>query len=155
MRRHQIAADEDGARHGGAAEKLPARGHAALPGCHYSRRPGRLVAVRDGLPRRFSSYHRGTRGGEARYLSSETRGGTATWEDHARPPARWTELDGPPVTREPVPGFGIKLISRVIGYDLQGSAATRFEPGGLRCRLTFRIAAAPELEAADAAPLTA
>lgn len=66
---------------------------------------------------------------------------------------RWTELDGPPVTREPVPGFGNKLITRVIGYDLQGSAAMRFEPDGLRCRLTFRIA--PGREAASAAPLRA
>jgi len=68
---------------------------------------------------------------------------------------RWTERDGPPVTREPIPGFGNKLISRVIGYDLQGSAAMRFEPDGLRCRLTFRIAKAAEFEAASAAPLTA
>jgi two-component sensor histidine kinase len=59
------------------------------------------------------------------------------------------------VAREPVPGFGNKLISRVIGYDLQGSAAMRFEPDGLRCRLTFRIAKTAEIEAANAAPLTA
>src|SRR5262249_45980740 len=68
---------------------------------------------------------------------------------------RWTELGGPPVTREPVPGFGNKLISRVIGYDMRGSAAMRFEPDGLRCRLTFRVADAAEFEAANAAPLTA
>ncbi len=63
---------------------------------------------------------------------------------------RWTEIDGPAVTREPVPGFGNKLICRVIGYDLQGSAAMRFEPDGLRCRLTFRIASADEVETASA-----
>lgn len=51
----------------------------------------------------------------------------------------WIETDGPPVAPDPVPGFGNKLISRVIGYDLQGSAAMGFEPEGLRCRLTFRI----------------
>jgi len=65
---------------------------------------------------------------------------------------RWTEVGGPPVTQEPVPGFGNKLISRVIGYDLQGSSAMRFEPDGLRCRLTFRIStAAGQSEAANAA----
>jgi two-component sensor histidine kinase/PAS domain-containing protein len=64
---------------------------------------------------------------------------------------RWTELGGPPVTREPIPGFGNKLISRVIGYDLQGSAAMRFEPDGLRCRLTFRIASVGEADTASAA----
>jgi PAS domain S-box-containing protein len=68
---------------------------------------------------------------------------------------RWTERDGPPVTREPVPGFGNKLISRVIGYDLQGKAVMRFEPQGLHCRLTFRLATAPDVEAAAATPLTA
>jgi two-component sensor histidine kinase len=67
---------------------------------------------------------------------------------------RWTERDGPAVAGDPVPGFGNKLISRVIGYDLQGSAAMRFEPDGLRCRLTFRIAPRPDLAAMSAAPPT-
>jgi two-component sensor histidine kinase len=51
----------------------------------------------------------------------------------------WTERGGPKVVAEPVPGFGNKLISRVIAYDLQGKATMRSEPDGLRCRLTFRI----------------
>jgi PAS domain S-box-containing protein len=61
---------------------------------------------------------------------------------------QWAEHDGPPVTREPVPGFGNKLISRVIAYDLQGKASMRFEPDGLRCRLTFRRAGAGDAEPA-------
>jgi PAS domain S-box-containing protein len=63
----------------------------------------------------------------------------------------WAEHGGPPVTREPKPGFGNKLISRVISYDLQGKAALRFEPDGLRCRLTFRRAGASEGAPAQAA----
>ena len=63
---------------------------------------------------------------------------------------RWAEHDGPPVTRQPTPGFGNKLISRVTSYDLRGSAAMRFEAEGLRCRLAFRISSASDAEAVDA-----
>jgi PAS domain S-box-containing protein len=62
---------------------------------------------------------------------------------------RWTERGGPPITQEPSPGFGNKLISRVVAYDLRGSAAMRFEPGGLRCRLTFRISSAGQVHDAS------
>jgi PAS domain S-box-containing protein len=65
----------------------------------------------------------------------------------------WTERGGPPVAREPVPGFGNKLITRVIAYDLQGNANLRFMPEGLHCRLTFRIASAPPAETAKAEAL--
>jgi two-component sensor histidine kinase len=60
----------------------------------------------------------------------------------------WTERGGPRVAGEPVPGFGNKLITRVISYDLQGNATMRFEPEGLRCRLTFRVPSAVEREPA-------
>jgi len=65
----------------------------------------------------------------------------------------WSEHDGPPLAGEPVPGFGNKLISRVMSYDLQGSAKMRYEPEGLVCRLTFRLphASATETQYADAA----
>ena len=64
----------------------------------------------------------------------------------------WTERDGPPLAGEPVPGFGNKLISRLMSYDLQGSAKMHYEPDGLVCRLTFRLphASAPEMTYADA-----
>jgi len=62
----------------------------------------------------------------------------------------WTERGGPPLAGEPKPGFGNKLISRVIAYDLQGSATMRFEPAGLSCRLTFRIPSGVHNEAAEA-----
>jgi two-component sensor histidine kinase len=64
----------------------------------------------------------------------------------------WIEMGGPPLKGEPVAGFGNKLISRVMSYDLQGSASIRFAPEGLRCRLMFRMPAADqnEEERADA-----
>jgi len=64
----------------------------------------------------------------------------------------WIEMGGPPLKGEPVAGFGNKLISRVMSYDLQGSASIRFAPEGLRCRLMFRMPAADqnEEETADA-----
>jgi len=65
----------------------------------------------------------------------------------------WSEHGGPQLTSEPVPGFGNKLISRVMSYDLQGSAKMRYAPEGLSCRLTFRLprAEAPEADHSDAA----
>jgi PAS domain S-box-containing protein len=51
----------------------------------------------------------------------------------------WSEHEGPALVGAPVPGFGSKLISRVMSYDLQGSAKMRYEPDGLVCRLTFRL----------------
>jgi PAS domain S-box-containing protein len=66
----------------------------------------------------------------------------------------WSEHEGPRLAGEPVSGFGSKLISRVMSYDLQGSAKMRYEPEGLICRLTFRLpdaSAAAETQYADAA----
>jgi PAS domain S-box-containing protein len=65
----------------------------------------------------------------------------------------WTEHEGPTLEREPVPGFGNKLIARVMSYDLQGSAKMRYEPEGLACRLAFRLPnlGGHETEHADAA----
>ena len=62
----------------------------------------------------------------------------------------WTELEGPSLAGEPAPGFGNKLISRVMSYDMQGSAKMRFEPEGLRCRLTFRLPGAAQGEQVNA-----
>jgi PAS domain S-box-containing protein len=65
----------------------------------------------------------------------------------------WSERDGPRLAGEPVPGFGNKLISRVMSYDLQGSAKMRYAPEGLICRLTFRLpnASAAETQYQEAA----
>jgi PAS domain S-box-containing protein len=64
----------------------------------------------------------------------------------------WSEHGGPALAGEPVPGFGNKLISRVMSYDLQGSARMRYEPEGFRCRLTFRL---PSEGAAEGEPAVA
>jgi two-component sensor histidine kinase len=58
----------------------------------------------------------------------------------------WAEHGGPALADDPVPGFGNKLISRVMSYDLQGSAKMRYEAEGLVCRLTFRL---PNVGAAE------
>jgi PAS domain S-box-containing protein len=63
----------------------------------------------------------------------------------------WDEHGGPQLTGEPVPGFGNKLISRVMSYDLQGSAKMRYAPEGLACRLAFRLPNAGGHEAEHAA----
>ncbi len=65
----------------------------------------------------------------------------------------WAERGGPPIAGEPVQGFGNKLITRVIAYDLQGDSTQRFTPEGLHCRLTFRIANAPPAERGKAETL--
>ena len=49
----------------------------------------------------------------------------------------WTERGGPPLTGDHRAGFGSKLISRVIAYDLHGQAELHFDAEGLRCVLSF------------------
>ncbi len=72
--------------------------------------------------------------------------------DDAMAELTWTEHGGPHLAGEPVPGFGNKLITRVMSYDLQGSAKMRYAPEGLNCRLTFRLpgTSVSEVERADA-----
>jgi two-component sensor histidine kinase len=51
----------------------------------------------------------------------------------------WIETNGPPVEREIKAGFGSKLISRVVSYDLVGTAGLDFDREGFRCTLTFPV----------------
>jgi two-component sensor histidine kinase len=51
----------------------------------------------------------------------------------------WIETGGPPVTNDIKPGFGSKLISRVVSYDLAGTADLEFARDGFRCTLTFPL----------------
>ena len=51
----------------------------------------------------------------------------------------WIETNGPPVKGEIKAGFGSKLISRVVSYDLVGTAGLDFDREGFRCTLTFPI----------------
>ena len=57
-----------------------------------------------------------------------------------------------PIEGEIKAGFGTKLISRVLSYDLVGTAGFDFDRGGFRCTLTFPI---PPLGANAIRPLSA
>lgn len=54
----------------------------------------------------------------------------------------WRERDGPPVTPPTRQGFGSRLVKRVLGGDLRGSAEVDYAPAGLQCRLAFPLAQA-------------
>jgi PAS domain S-box-containing protein len=64
----------------------------------------------------------------------------------------WTETNGPPVKGEIKAGFGSKLISRVVSYDLLGTADLDFDREGFRCALTFPV---PKLRTDALRPLSA
>jgi two-component sensor histidine kinase len=51
----------------------------------------------------------------------------------------WVESGGPPVRDEIRGGFGSKLISRVVSYDLAGAADLDFAREGFRCTLMFPL----------------
>ncbi len=51
----------------------------------------------------------------------------------------WIETNGPPIERKVSAGFGSRLISRVVSYDLIGTAALDFSREGFRCTLTFPV----------------
>ena len=64
----------------------------------------------------------------------------------------WIETNGPPVNSEIKAGFGSKLISRVVAYDLAGTADLDFAREGFRCTLTFPL---PRVAAEASRPLAA
>jgi len=51
----------------------------------------------------------------------------------------WVETGGPALEGEPKAGFGSKLITRVVSYDLSGTADLAFPRDGFRCTLTFPL----------------
>jgi PAS domain S-box-containing protein len=63
----------------------------------------------------------------------------AWWTDSGKVRFTWTETSGPPVVSDVKAGFGSKLISRVVSYDLAGAADLEFAPEGFRCTLTFPL----------------
>jgi len=52
----------------------------------------------------------------------------------------WVEHGGPPVTAPTRKGFGSRLIERSIRHDMHGEAIMTFDPDGLRCRISIRLA---------------
>ena len=78
----------------------------------------------------------------AKYGAFSTKAGrlALTWQlldNDTNVQLTWTERGGPPLVGDHHAGFGTKLISRVIAYDLHGQADLHFEPEGLRCTLAF------------------
>jgi two-component sensor histidine kinase len=61
----------------------------------------------------------------------------------------WIETNGPPVKGEIKAGFGSKLISRIVSYDLVGTAGLHFDRKGFRCTLTFPV---PQLQTDELRP---
>ena len=53
----------------------------------------------------------------------------------------WRESGGPPVEPPGHSGFGIDLIERSAGYELDGTAQVEFRPEGLRCEIVIPQAA--------------
>jgi PAS domain S-box-containing protein len=64
----------------------------------------------------------------------------------------WVETSGPPVAGEIRAGFGSKLISRVVSYDLAGTADLDFAHEGFRCTLIFPV---PKIAAEAPRPMPA
>ena len=56
---------------------------------------------------------------------------------------RWRETGGPPVTRPGQHGFGLRLISRSISYQLDGDVALDWKPDGLLCTVRIPLSAVP------------
>jgi len=48
---------------------------------------------------------------------------------------RWSERGGPRVEPPSDPGFGLSLVERSIGHELDGEARVDFDPGGVRCEI--------------------
>jgi two-component sensor histidine kinase len=51
----------------------------------------------------------------------------------------WQEHDGPAVKRAKSPGFGTKLIQRVVSHDLDGTTQFDFDPAGVRVSVKFPV----------------
>ena len=72
---------------------------------------------------------------------------TVDWTVDATGPARsvslrWVESGGPPVDPPARKGFGTALIERSMAYELDGAAQVDYRPDGVRCELSFPLAAA-------------
>ena len=97
----------------------------------------------------------------AKYGALSTRRGriNITWrlQDDVEGPIElvWQERDGPEVKAPASPGFGTRLIDRVLKHDLDGKTKIDFDPAGVRCSLTFSLGDADNEGAATAGASTA
>jgi two-component sensor histidine kinase/PAS domain-containing protein len=51
----------------------------------------------------------------------------------------WQERGGPPVKAPTSPGFGMRLIERVVSHDLDGKTEINYDPAGMRCTMAFSV----------------
>ena len=51
----------------------------------------------------------------------------------------WREAGGPPVTPPEQRGFGMQLIERIVAHELGTKADMRFDPDGVKCKLTIPV----------------
>lgn len=71
-------------------------------------------------------------------LSNHAGRVTFAWSVAEAPEARrlrliWSERLGPPVSAPKRSGFGLRMITRALAYELDGTANVEFAPEGLRC----------------------
>ncbi|MCB8819465.1 sensor histidine kinase [Microvirga rosea] len=54
----------------------------------------------------------------------------------------WSEVGGPPIERQPTPGFGSRLLRQTITGELAGQLDLRFAREGVRCTMTIPLGVA-------------
>jgi two-component sensor histidine kinase len=69
--------------------------------------------------------------------------------DDGRLTLTWHERGGPRVTLPATRGFGSRLLERGLANELGGEVEMRFEPSGLRCRITAPFQAETSEDAAE------
>jgi len=105
------------------------------------------LAPRAALAMAMALHELGTNAAKYGALTAESGRVAISWRlDGERLLLEWRESGGPPVQPPTRRGFGSRLIERGLEADLGGSAALRFEPDGLLCRIDASLAAirAPE-----------
>jgi two-component system, chemotaxis family, CheB/CheR fusion protein len=86
----------------------------------------------------------------AKYGAMSAAGGrvAVTWaapeNDGAGPRLHltWIERGGPEIVEPTTPGFGTSFITRIVEYELQGTASLELPPEGLRCTIEFPLSRA-------------
>jgi PAS domain S-box-containing protein len=78
-------------------------------------------------------------------LSVPTGGVSVHWQQRPaqggdRLAFSWIERGGPPVSQPSRAGFGMRLLTRALARDLDGTVQLDFEHGGVRCTIDFPVA---------------
>ena len=109
--------------------------------------PAVLLPARAVVPLSMVLHEMATNAAKYGALSTRRGGTDITWQSLGGVDRSvqlvWQERDGPKVKASASPGFGMKLIDRVISHDLDGKTKIDFNPAGVRCTLTFPISGVP------------